>query len=259
MLSPLVLLGFATIKTLGGWVLLAAERGQPAKFGAPELATYAREAVASALMYSLAPFGRQEADFRPRPVTNPPILLVPGYTRNRSSMWFLKTFLEQRGFTNVHAMNHISADGSLAAHAEKLSQQVETLLKITGAEKVDIVAHSLGGLVVGWYLKHREESHRVRRFIAMGVPWKGTRTAVFARGATGQSMLYGTPMLDGLTPPPVPTVAIWSPDDPLVVPSLSASPPGLESVCIEGAGHVEMLTSARVFRAVQAALSTGDL
>jgi hypothetical protein len=48
---------------------------------------------------------------------------------------------------------------------------------------------------------------------------------------------------------------VFSPDDPVVVPASSAIPPhGGQAVRVEECGHVEMLVSARVFRAVQAAL-----
>ena len=68
-------------------------------------------------------------------------------------------------------------------------------------------------------------------------------------------MRHGSHLLEGLTPLPVPLVCVWSATDPLVVPARSAHPPhGADGVCIDAAGHLDLLLSARVWRTVQAAL-----
>ena len=70
--------------------------------------------------------------------------------------------------------------------------------------------------------------------------------SVFLRGPHARETVPGAHQLDELVPPPVPTLSIWSPDDPFVVPSSSALPEGVESVRLDGAGHLELLISARL-------------
>lgn len=244
--------------SLGGWVVLAADRAEPAAFGRRELALHAREAGTRALALVVAPLGwgwappRVEGPVDPH---RPPILLVPDHRGSRAMLWFLATFLRNRGFGCVWPVNLSPGDRSLSEQAESLAGQVATLRRATGSDRIDIVAHGTGGLAAAWYLRHLDGAANVRRLVTLGTPWTGTRTAVFTGGRIGAEILYGSPLLDGLAPCPVPTTAVWSPDDPVVVPSRSALPDGAESVLIEACGHVEMLTSPRVYRAVHAALT----
>ncbi|MEK6840088.1 MAG: hypothetical protein AABX72_04035, partial [Nanoarchaeota archaeon] len=53
-----------------------------------------------------------------------------------------------------------------------LRLKVEDILQQTGAERVDIVAHSMGGLVVKYYIKHFGNSP-VRKFIDIATPHLG--------------------------------------------------------------------------------------
>jgi triacylglycerol esterase/lipase EstA (alpha/beta hydrolase family) len=256
LLPPALLLGVSIARALGGWIVLAADRGEPARFGRQELAITLREAGARALMTALAPLGWTPA---PPRVSGPiddrrvPVLLVPGHRWNRQACAFLRTFLVHRGWGCVWAVS--SVDRSIPEQARELGRRVEELIRATGAHRVDVVAHSTSGLAAAWYVQHLEGAATVRRLVTLGTPWAGTRVAAFLPGRRGVEMVYGSPILEGLTPPAVPTICVWSPDDPMVVPTSSAVPDGVEAVRIEGVGHVEMLTSARVYRAVQAALS----
>lgn len=245
----------------GGFVVQAAERGEPVRLTRGLLALVAREAVARAMFVSL--WALQRAVAPPERVPPPegvdvrevPVLLVPGHGLGPGAMGFLRTFLLRRGFTWVWCVD-LAPRADLAGHAAHLGRHVEALCRASGAERIDVVGFSLGGLAAAWYVRHLEGSRRVRRLVTIGTPWAGTRLAVFRRSRVARELLPGSHVLDGLVPPPVPTVCIWSPDDPTVVPASSAAPDrGAESVRVDSAGHVEMLVSARIFRAVQAGLT----
>ena len=96
----------------------------------------------------------------------------------------------------------------------------------------------------------------MRRLVTLATPWQGTKLAVFGRSLSLREVRHRAPVLDRLFPEDTPTVCIWSPDDPVVVPAGSALPPDGHGtrVAIEAAGHVELLVSARAFRAVLASL-----
>ena len=55
------------------------------------------------------------------------------------------------------------------------------------------------------------------------------------------------------------TVAIWSQHDQLMVPLKTAAPEHAQTIEIKHLGHVEMLTSARVFRKVADCLQAGGV
>jgi len=57
--------------------------------------------------------------------------------------------------------------------SDLLHQQIQNILQKTGGSKVDLVAHSLGGLVVSTYLETYGEEH-IRKIIMVATPYEGT-------------------------------------------------------------------------------------
>lgn len=244
-----------------GFAVQAADRGQPVRIDAATIGLVSREAGARALLLALSALavGRRTVPARASAGVaeraTPPVILLPGLTWRRTSLWPLRRFLVQRGWRWVWAIDRASADGTLAAEAEALRLAIAELRRTTGARQVDLVAFSAGGLVAAWYLRHLDQDRSVRRLVTLATPWRGTRLSVFGRGRAVEEVRFGSHVLDGLWPPPVPTTCLWSPDDTVVVPAESAAPShAAEAVRIDGAGHVDLLLSGRAFRAVQAAL-----
>lgn len=63
-------------------------------------------------------------------------------------------------------------------YAHVLSDEIEELKRNTGARKVDIVAHSMGGLISRWYIQQGYRND-VRRFVSVGSPHHGSDWADF--------------------------------------------------------------------------------
>ena len=242
----------------GGFVVSLVERGVPVQIEGRTLSLVIREAVARTWFLASWPFGlwtgQPEIGGPPTFRKSPPILMLPGYGQNRSSLVWLRRFLLARGFRWVWAVNHPRRNASLAERAASLGRRVAELKAATGADQVDLIGHSMGGLVAAWYCQRLGGQEHVRRLVTIGTPWRGTRLAVLAPAPVAHELLYGSHVLDGLAPPGVSAVSIWSPDDPIVVPAQSAVADGVESVRVDSAGHHELLVSGRVFRAVLAAL-----
>ena len=258
---PMALFAWTTLVATIGFAVQATDRNEPVGASAPVVARIARESAARALLRvlgALAWLASWVPRKSPGPVVSarrlPPVVMVPGLTWNQASLWPLATFLSKRGWPRVVATDRQDRQGTLASEADALALQIRRVLSETGASQVDLVGFSTGGLVAAWYLRHHGAAH-VRRLVTIGTGWTGSRMAVFGRGRAVDEIRFGSHVLDGLWPPPIPTVCIWSPHDPVVVPASSAQPRhGADAVRVEEAGHVDMLVSARVFRAVQAAL-----
>lgn len=73
--------------------------------------------------------------------------------------------------------------------AEELASYIDTVLENTGAEKVNIVAHSMGGFVTSAYLSAHKNDGLVDRVVTCGTPFLG------AEGAT-VTLEDGTGLLD---------------------------------------------------------------
>ena len=265
LLVPVAILAYTHLLAAAGWAFQKAEAGGQFGIEARILALIAREGVARALFRSLSPLGWGRARLRPVAIRGvgekplPPLLLVPGIHFNRASLRFLVIFLRHRGWRWVWPLHRPRGRGvTLAGHAAHVSAAVRELRDATGAAQVDVVAFSSGGLAVAWGLRHDPElAGQVRRVVTLATPWQGTKLAVFGQSASHREVRYGSPVIEGLWPEESDVVCIWSPDDPVVVPADSAAPPAGDDatdVSIESAGHVELLISARAFRAVQAAL-----
>ncbi|MCB9694105.1 MAG: hypothetical protein H6736_20035 [Alphaproteobacteria bacterium] len=244
--------------SLAGFVALGVERGERVVFDGRLLSLIVRESVARSLFWLLLPLGMVSSAPVGVPIvgeaTGAPVLLVPGSSVNRGALAFLRTFLIHRGMAWVWAVNPRQHHTGIVEAAQALEVDVVRLATESGRPQVDLVAFGTGGLVAAWYARHLDTAGRIRRVVTIGTPWRGTKLSVFRRGRLGEDTSYGAHLLDDLVPS-VPTVSIWSSDDPTVIPSSSAAPEGVQSVEIEAAGHAEMLVSARVFRAVRAALA----
>jgi pimeloyl-ACP methyl ester carboxylesterase len=82
----------------------------------------------------------------------------------------------------------------------------------TGVQKVDIVGHSMGGLVGLYYLKRLGGRHRVRRLVLLGTPTRGTWSALLGLitaplGLASWQLLPGSPFLRELSEGPLPAGA----------------------------------------------------
>lgn len=253
------MLAFSATTTFGAIVVRTADRAAPFQATASEIALFARETCARAMLSALRPLRSLAPRIWARAseeASRTPTLLVPDLESHALGLLFLAIFLRHRGWHWLGLARPAAAHEALAVHAEAVAQQIEALCAASRAQQVDVVAHGRGGLAVAWYLRHRGGAARVRRLVTLGTPWAGNRLAAFTRSdALRSQTLPGAHALDDLAPPPVPSFAVWSPDDPGVVPAQSACPAGVEPIRLDHTGHSELLFSARAYRAVQAALT----
>lgn len=181
---------------------------------------------------------------RLRPCSRP-LLLVHGYSCSRGVWWLLRRRLEAAG--------HIVATVSLAPPytnigklVPELGQRIEAVCKATGADRVILVAHSMGGLVCRSYLA-RHGSDRVERLITISSPHSGSELARIGIGKNAREMEPGSRWLKdlGQSGLPVPAVAIRTPHDNFVMPQDNQRLPGASDVELAGIGHLAVLFTRR--------------
>jgi len=80
-----------------------------------------------------------------------------------------------------------------------LDQKIESIKQQTGSEQVDIVAHSMGGLVARNYISDSKNAQKVRRLFSLGIPHFGSvnllKTLRYGDNI-GPSFLFGLIALD---------------------------------------------------------------
>jgi hypothetical protein len=199
---------------------------------------------------------------------HPPVLLLHGFVDNRSVFVLLRRSLLRHGWRHVTALNHSPLTCDLRKAAELLGRQVEEVCARTGHRRVDIVGHSLGGLVARYYVQRLGGDARVRRVITLGTPHSGTRVAPFMSALPIVRQMRPDSDVIAELSLPAPNcrtrfVAFWSEEDHMMVPATTArlTHPDLiaHNVHVPGVGHLALPVSGTVAAGIREALSsTGE-
>jgi pimeloyl-ACP methyl ester carboxylesterase len=229
----------------------------------PETYTGAlRELTSTAACVARYPLGVIDAAIRTgtpcgRPELDTPVLLVHGYGHNRSGWVGLDRALRREGFTSVHTWNYNPLRYDVPTLAAHLGERVELLRAITGSAKVHVVGHSLGGVLLRWYVQELGGDQTVDTAITIASPHEGTDLArlVFGPGATTiRQIAPGSEVMRtiaaGARASAVRWIAFYSNLDALVMPATSAMirAPELRAVnvFVKDQGHLSIMLAPAV-------------
>lgn len=206
---------------------------------------WARGVAASAVRLSGLPLAAGD------PRGRRPVVLVHGYAMSRTSFVLLARRLAAAGLGPLVGYEYWSL-GSIRRAAAGLVDAVEQLRRRCGVERVDIVGHSMGG-VVGRHCA-AIDGGAVRRLITLGSPHGGSAMVSLGVGRARRELCCGSPVLEALARAPLPAgvemTVIHSPDDVLCGALHNAEVAGAEIISVPGVEHLEMLTSRHVARCV---------
>ncbi|UXY29414.1 esterase/lipase family protein [Streptomyces sp. HUAS TT20] len=111
---------------------------------------------------------------------DPPVVLLHGFIDNRSVFVLLRRNLVQHGRQRVESLNYSPLTRDIRSAAELLARHIEEICERTGSPQVDIVGHSLGGLIARYYVQRLAGDLRVRTLVTLGTPHLGTRVLPLA-------------------------------------------------------------------------------
>lgn len=116
-----------------------------------------------------------------------PVFLIHGFTGDKSTWEELGKMLNQKGFMtnreNYYAVNELTGSMDIAAQAFFLGDKINEELKVlqnanVKLSKVDLVCHSMGGLMARYYATiHQKRGEGVRKLIMVGTPNHGIYSA----------------------------------------------------------------------------------
>jgi triacylglycerol esterase/lipase EstA (alpha/beta hydrolase family) len=195
----------------------------------------------------------------------PPVLLIHGFLGTRGSMYPLERRLLEDGLTvfsfNLGALNA----RDIRASAFQIHRKIESILTQTSVERLDIVGHSMGGLIGLYYVKKLGGHQRVRKLIMMGTPINGTWVAllgVVTMGLVSSSswqLLPRSSFLDelnqGSLPADVEVHTLAAARD-LVCPLPSTRLRGAKSTTVP-LGHSSLVVSGEVYKRLISILRAG--
>jgi pimeloyl-ACP methyl ester carboxylesterase len=187
-----------------------------------------------------------------------PIIAIHGYAMNRANFVPLALRLRRAGLGPIFGFEYWTL-GRIAAGARQLGWFVDEVRARTGASCVDLVGHSMGGVVGRYYVALAGGDAAVRHLITLGSPHSGTEVSGMGVGHPTRELVLGSKLCTRLAAAPPPRHAritsIWSRADALVPGARQPPLPGAEVILYDDLGHVALLGSRRVARAVIERLS----
>jgi triacylglycerol lipase len=200
---------------------------------------------------------RRVAAAAPTGTPGPPVLLINGYLSTRGSLHLLEQRLHDRNHTVLTYRLPRMNLGDIRDSAAHIARKVDSLVAQTSVPSVDIVGHSLGGLVGLYYVKRLGGRQRVRRLILLGTPATGTWSALLGLvmaplGRASLQLLPSSPFLRELNesplPPGVEVISVGGERD-YFAPLSSTVLDGVRHVALP-TGHSGLLVDAAVADAI---------
>ncbi|MEU9091126.1 alpha/beta fold hydrolase [Streptomyces sp. NPDC048428] len=193
----------------------------------------------------------------------PPVVLLHGFIDNRSVFVLLRRSLARHGWHHLESLNYSPLTCDIRTAAELLGRHIEEICTRTGHREVDIVGHSLGGLIARYYVQRLGGDRRVRTLVTLGTPHGGTAVAPLA-GAHPivRQMRSGSAPIEELRLPApgcrTRFVSFWSELDQVIVPVEAAciDHPDLDAVNVRvsGVGHLALPVHPAVAAGIRQAL-----
>jgi triacylglycerol esterase/lipase EstA (alpha/beta hydrolase family) len=187
-----------------------------------------------------------------------PILFVHGYTETASVWNTMVGRFEKDGYPKSYlsAYSYNTSQSNVTDAEKEVKPRVETLLKNTGATKVDIIAHSMGSLNTRYYIKNLGGDLKVDDWVSLGGPNHGTDFANWCSSASCVEMRIGSTFLNNLnatdeTPGAVSYGTWWSPCDSIINPDSSVALSGATNTKTACISHTDLMNDATVYGQVR--------
>jgi pimeloyl-ACP methyl ester carboxylesterase len=191
---------------------------------------------------------------------HPPLVLVHGLGGRRGDFLPMALYLRLGGRKRSYRI-HFAPGTPVRERAEALRGFISEVCAVTGAPTVDVVAHSLGGIISRLALMDPPTAARVRSLTTLGTPHGGTFAARLLRTDAVLALRAGSEIAEELAAAPWPAgvegTSLWSQSDLLVLPPESAAAPGTLAIEVSPFTHYSYLIDPRGWEVVRRVLS-GD-
>jgi len=191
----------------------------------------------------------------------PPIIFVHGLAGNRGNFLLMEWYLKLLGRKRSYKI-HFDAGLGIMDMAKSLATFISDVKNATGEPRVEIVAHSLGGIIARLAIGEYDLAHSVKTLITLGTPHRGTYSARYANTGITRDLRPDSDLMKHLAARPlascVRSVNFWSRSDLLVIPAESAIMEGAEHVDVTPFTHLSYLISPKCWQTVGRLLMTSN-
>lgn len=187
-----------------------------------------------------------------------PILFVHGWNSSASTWNTVVGRFAADGWTSaeLNTWSYNTAQSN-ATTAQQLASKVNSVLAATGAARLDLISHSMGGLSTRYYVKNLGGGPKVDEFVSLAGPNHGTSTANLCFWNTSCfEMRPGSSFLNALNSgdetPSTPRYGTWwSPCDEVINPDTSTILSGATNTQTSCLSHSGVKDSAAVYAQVR--------
>ena len=179
-----------------------------------------------------------------------PILFLHGFFCNRG-LWvdFAAEFV-----AHGHPCEGITLEpafGSITEYSRAIDYAIDALIAKTGASKIVLIGHSMGGLAARSYLQ-KFGTKKIAKVITLGTPHQGTWLARFGHGLNAKQMAPSSTWLSALAQHEEQSgvaslftiILTWY--DNIVFPQSGQTIPSAKLITVSGIGHISMLFNSEV-------------
>lgn len=187
-----------------------------------------------------------------------PVVFVHGWNSDGSTWNTMVDRFRSDGWPTdlLHQWTYPTFQSNVAT-ASGLAAEIDRVMEATGADKVDLVTHSMGSLSSRHYLKNLGGDTKVDAWVSLAGPNHGTDTAYWCGGAACNEMRPGSAFLEALNAgdetPGTTRYATWrSPCDSIINPDSTVilnEAANAETSCLQ---HTAFPIDAAVYEEVKA-------
>ena len=200
----------------------------------------------------------------PNPAGPRPVLCVHGIFMNGTCMWGIRQVLEARGHPTRSVFMGLPFP-TPHVYAKPLTVVMREMANEFATEGFDVVAHSLGGIMLRQVLQENPHlSPAVRRIVTLGSPHKGTAfLRVMRHGPVYQMLRYHSEYLHHLSDfqavaPDSSVTTVGTLHDLVVYPVETTHLEGTRQVTLSEISHLGLMTEPSVLEMVANALAESD-
>ena len=193
-----------------------------------------------------------------------PVVFVHGLAGYRGNFLPMRSWLRLHGRTRTYAVG--LSGRTIPEMAAELQRYVAEVVAVNGLPadaQIDLVAHSMGGLVSRLALHDQATAARVHTLVTLGSPHGGTHAARFAGGPITTSLRRDSDLMAELERDrpwqrPTRLVCYWSSSDPLMQPAETATLDGADNREVQGFSHLDWLMRRQAWMDVDLTLRQGQ-
>ncbi len=178
-----------------------------------------------------------------------PIIVLHGYAMGRANFRALGRRLGDAGLGPVLGFEYWTL-GKVSKAARDLADYIEAVRAATACDQVDLIGHSMGGVVGRYYVSLLGGDGVVANLITLGSPHSGTDVSAIGFGHPARELLLGSTTMQRLEaagrPERTRMTIVWSRADALVPGARQARVDGVDELIYHDLGHLGLLDDPRV-------------